>query len=138
MCPSRLPQTLYLIWSALHGPRTCRCPTLHVVVDVSVHAPVAQAEVSYEYLRETGDQGSYLGPSRVLINKRKRRSGPKATLEYLSQQNHSLLSHDNVWAPTKASSHGKPFQPAADAFCKLRDPSCDSTPASATHLPQLY
>ena len=67
---------------------------------------LAQAEVSYEYLRGTSDQGSYLGPSRVLINKRKRRSGPKATLEYLSQQNHSLLSHDNVWSPTGASSQG--------------------------------
>ena len=32
-----------------------------------------QVEVTYEYLRGTKDDGSYLGPSRVLINKRRMR-----------------------------------------------------------------
>ena len=29
--------------------------------------------ITYEYLRGTRDEGSYLGPSRVLINKRRMR-----------------------------------------------------------------
>ena len=91
---------------ALTSP--CRVGATHRVSSWLSACFVAQAEVSYEYLRGTCDQASYLGPSRVLINKRKRRTGPKATLEYLSQQNHSLLSHDNVWAPTTgASPQGK-------------------------------
>ena len=41
--------------------------------------------MSYEHLMGTADEGSYLGPSRVLINKRRLRQGPKGTLEYISQ-----------------------------------------------------
>jgi hypothetical protein len=59
----------------------------------------AQALVSYEWLMGTADEGSYLGPSRVLINRRRLRGGPKATLEFISQVNHWMLSHDNVWPP---------------------------------------
>lgn len=33
-----------------------------------------QAEVGYEYMRGTTDEGSYLSPSRVQINKRKLRT----------------------------------------------------------------
>ena len=32
-----------------------------------------QVVITYEYLRGTRDEGSYLGPSRVLINKRRMR-----------------------------------------------------------------
>ena len=32
-----------------------------------------QVEVTYEYLRGTRDDGSYMGPSRVLIKKRRMR-----------------------------------------------------------------
>ena len=32
-----------------------------------------QVAITYEYLRSTRDDGSYLGPSRVLINKRRMR-----------------------------------------------------------------
>lgn len=35
---------------------------------------VHQAEVSYKWLRGTKDDGGYLGPSRLLMNKRKMRS----------------------------------------------------------------
>lgn len=62
--------------------------------------------MSYEYLMGTEDQGSYLGPSRVLINKRRVRQGPKATFEYLSQVNHWMLSHDNVWNPIGGQPQG--------------------------------
>ena len=62
----------------------------------------AQALVSYEWLMGTADEGSYLGPSRVLINRRRMRGGPKATLEFISQVNHWMLSHDNVWPPSGA------------------------------------
>ena len=34
----------------------------------------AQAEVSYEYMRGTTDEGGYLSPSRVVINKRRIRT----------------------------------------------------------------
>ena len=34
----------------------------------------AQAEVSYEYMRSTTDEGGYLSPSRVVINKRRIRT----------------------------------------------------------------
>ena len=48
--------------------------------------------MSYEHLMGTADEGSYLGPSRVLINRRRLRQGPKGTLEYISQVGRRLVS----------------------------------------------
>ncbi|CAK0735032.1 hypothetical protein CVIRNUC_000518 [Coccomyxa viridis] len=63
-----------------------------------------KVEVTYEYLRGTKDDGSYLGPSRVLINKRRMRegAGPFGAFNFISQVNHWLLSHDNIWNPMPA------------------------------------
>ncbi len=43
---------------------------------------VMQASVTYEYLRGTKDEGSYLGPSRVLINKRRMRGFKVSCLKH--------------------------------------------------------
>lgn len=53
---------------------------------------VLQASVCYEYLRGTRDEGSYMGPSRVLINKRRMRG-------FKVRQTHSLSLESNPLLP---------------------------------------
>ena len=47
----------------------CQC----VHIQGSMRRCDVQVMITYEYLRGTRDEGSYLGPSRVLINKRRMR-----------------------------------------------------------------
>ncbi|CAL8467040.1 g6576 [Coccomyxa elongata] len=81
--------------------------SLYSPKDSTATVATITASVTYEYLRGTKDEGSYLGPSRVLINKRRTRgfkaAGVKSALEYISQQNHWMLSHDNVWNPLSST-----------------------------------
>jgi len=73
--------------------------------DATRKVATLKAEVSYEYMRGTTDEGNYLTPSRVIINKRKMGSlaglaAASNLVKHISQQNHWLLSHDNVWPPS--------------------------------------
>jgi len=46
-------------------------PNGQLTQDENLGPGLLQAEVSYEYMRGTTDEGNYLTPSRVIINKRK-------------------------------------------------------------------
>ncbi|KAK9824108.1 hypothetical protein WJX72_007801 [[Myrmecia] bisecta] len=76
---------------------------LHAINDPKQEVCTMKAEVEYQWLRGTRDEGAYLGASRIFINKRKMRAfmgaGPKSAVEYISQVNHWLLSHDNIYNP---------------------------------------
>jgi hypothetical protein len=57
--------------------------------------------VQYNWLRGTEDDGTYTKVNRLVLHRTARisRSGaPMAAVEALSQVNHALLSHDNMWA----------------------------------------
>ncbi|KAK2076228.1 hypothetical protein QBZ16_001160 [Prototheca wickerhamii] len=61
-----------------------------------------RVRASYRWLRGTRDDGTYTKVNRMLLHRAGRiaRQGGSAlaALEHMSQVNHSLLSHDNIWA----------------------------------------
>lgn len=54
-------------------------------------------EIDYNWVRGTRDDGGRISTTQIRINNRKLPS-PMAVISYVSNVNHWLLSHDNVWA----------------------------------------
>jgi hypothetical protein len=54
-------------------------------------------EIEYNWLRGTRDDGGRISTTQLLINSRKL-SNPLAVISHVSNVNHWLLSHDNIWA----------------------------------------
>ncbi|KAK9805362.1 hypothetical protein WJX73_006658 [Symbiochloris irregularis] len=79
---------------------------LHDTTDPARVVATVHAEVTYKWLRGTRDDGAYLGPSRLVMNKRKMRS-MMAGIEYISQVNHWMMSHDNVWPARHSDGAGR-------------------------------
>jgi hypothetical protein len=69
-------------------------------------------DVEYNYLHGTRDQGRRLQTTQITINNRKL-AHPMAVVSHVSNVNHWLLSHDNIW-PALAFDH-----PALRARSKL-------------------
>lgn len=96
--------------------------------DSSHDIATIQAEVTYEWLRGTHDDGHYLSPSRLLMNKRKLRS-VMGGLEYISQVNHWMMSHDNVWPCKQQQRSSTGDEEGAAALGRSK--SLDATPGAA-------
>lgn len=58
---------------------------------------VVTLEIDYTWLRDTRDDGGRISTTQIRINNRKLPS-PMAVISHVSNVNHWLLSHDNVWA----------------------------------------
>jgi hypothetical protein len=65
--------------------------------DGAVQIGVVQMEIDYNWLRGTRDDGGRISTTQIRINNRKL-PNPLAVISHVSNVNHWLLSHDNVWA----------------------------------------
>lgn len=68
----------------------------HAVGNV-VQIGVVVVEIEYNWLRGTRDDGGRTSTTQIRINNRKLPS-PMAVISHVSNVNHWLLSHDNIWA----------------------------------------
>ena len=62
-----------------------------------VQIGVVVLEIDYNWLRGTRDAGGRISTTQIRINSRKL-PRPMAVISHVSNVNHWLLSHDNVWA----------------------------------------
>eukprot|EP01026_Neomeris_dumetosa_P070933 TRINITY_DN712_c0_g1_i2.p1 TRINITY_DN712_c0_g1~~TRINITY_DN712_c0_g1_i2.p1 ORF type:complete len:599 (-),score=58.43 TRINITY_DN712_c0_g1_i2:1196-2992(-) len=76
-------------------------------------------ELDYKFLRGTYDKGNYDGPTRVYVEPRRMRAklNINSGVEYISNVNHWLLSHDNIYCVSEpASIEGEDKQGGSISF----------------------
>eukprot|EP01025_Chloroclados_australasicus_P011072 TRINITY_DN147_c1_g1_i3.p1 TRINITY_DN147_c1_g1~~TRINITY_DN147_c1_g1_i3.p1 ORF type:complete len:802 (+),score=62.20 TRINITY_DN147_c1_g1_i3:219-2624(+) len=67
---------------------------------------ILDIEIDYKFLRGTKDNGDYNGPERTYIEPRRMRAklNINSGVEYLSNVNHWLMSHDNIFCVSSPAS----------------------------------